>query len=186
MINKPLCVPTVNLHTCDTHYLNISRALYPLGYFLMSCWILKMHIYSIGCIIDCNGDSLCFVSASKTTMGADSTSHKMSCKPWSRKVSESAESVFRVFQSLCNLAALLPGHLLNFKLIRAFRPPISQVRDFVRSNIKTSYRILTRGPGDSCLIDDFIDWYSKKNRQWNHWYTHAKGESYVLQRIKLL
>ena len=67
---------------------------------------------------------------------------------WSREVSKP-----RDLRSLWNFtgtsAALLPKCLSNFKAIRLFKLPISWLRDFKRSYVETSYRILKRGP--ACL-----------------------------------
>ena len=64
---------------------------------------------------------------------------------------EAARFVFRIVWSLWNLtgtsAALLPMCLSNFKAIQQFKVPISWLRNFTRSDDKTSFRILRRGPG---------------------------------------
>ena len=84
-----------------------------------------------------------------------STSHPVSIseKTSYRKISRSlkaARFVFRIVRSLWNLtgtlAALLPMCLSNFKAIRQFKVPISWLWDFTRSDDKTSFRILRRGP----------------------------------------
>ena len=102
--------------------------------------------------------------------------YSLSGKTSYRKISwslEAARFVFKLFQSLWNLAgtsaALLPRCLSNFRAIRPLQHPISWLRDFMRFGGKTSYRLVNRGPGikgrDKLLhaqylwhIDPFL-WY---------------------------
>ena len=70
------------------------------------------------------------------------------------KISQSLETarfVFRIVRPLWNLTdtseAMLQMCLSNFKSIRWFKLPISQLRDFTRSYDKTSFRILKQDPG---------------------------------------
>ena len=72
-----------------------------------------------------------------------------------RKISwsiEAARFVFSIVRSLRNLtgisAGVLPRRLSNFKAIRWFTLSTSRLRDFTRSQDKTSYRILKQGSGD--------------------------------------
>ena len=77
------------------------------------------------------------------------------------KISQSLEAaryLFRIVWSLSNVTGtsttVLPICLSNFKAIRWFKLPISQFRDFTRSYVKTSYRILKQGAGyiSKCVI----------------------------------
>ena len=58
---------------------------------------------------------------------------------------EAARFVFRIVRSLWNLTGtstvLLPMCLSNFKAIRQFKVPFSWLRNFTRSDDKTSFRI---------------------------------------------
>ena len=87
---------------------------------------------------------------SKAALGPVSISDKTSCRKISWSL-EAAKLVFIIVWSLWNLtgtsAALLPMCLSNFKAMRKLKLSISRLRDFTRSNDKTSYRILKRGPG---------------------------------------
>ena len=83
-------------------------------------------------------------------LGPVSISEKMSYRKISWSL-EAARFVFGIVRSLWNLtgtsAAVLPMCLSNFKAMRQFEVPISWLRDFTRSYVKTSFRILRRGPG---------------------------------------
>ena len=87
---------------------------------------------------------------SAACMGPVSTSDKTSYRKISWSL-EAARFVSKIVRSLWNLtgtsAAVLPTCQSNFKAMRWFKLPISQLRDFARSYDKTSYRILKRGPG---------------------------------------
>ena len=79
--------------------------------------------------------------------------YSLSGKTSYRKISwclEVARFGFNIFQSLWNLAgtsaALLPRCLSNFRAIRPLQHPISRLRDFTRFGVKTSYRLVNRGP----------------------------------------
>ena len=80
--------------------------------------------------------------------------YSLSGKTSYRKISWSLEAArfgFKLFQSLWNLAgtsaALLPRCLSNFRAIRPLQHPISRLWDFTRFGGKTSYRLVSRGPG---------------------------------------
>ena len=80
--------------------------------------------------------------------------YSLSGKTSYRKISWSLEAArfgSKLLQSLLNLAgtsaALLPMCLSNFRAIRPLQHPISRLRDFTRFGGKTSYRLVTRGPG---------------------------------------
>ena len=57
------------------------------------------------------------------------------------------------WQHCCRGAALLLRCLLNFKMMRQFKVPISWRQGFTRSYDKTCYQILKQGPGGKMLQD---------------------------------
>ena len=94
-----------------------------------------------------------FCTASITGSGLSYNQHPVSIseKTSYRKISwslEAARFVFRIVRSLWNLtgtsAALPPMCLSNFKTIQQFKVPISWLRDFTKSDDKTSFRISRR------------------------------------------
>ena len=89
--------------------------------------------------------------------GTPQALYSPSCKTSYRKISwslEAARFVFKLFQSLWNLAgtsaAALPRCLSNFRAILPLEHQISRLRDFTRFDGKTSYRLVNRRPESNC------------------------------------
>ena len=85
--------------------------------------------------------------------------YSLSGKTSFRKISWSLEAArfgFKLFQSLWNLAGtsavLLPRSQSIFRAIRPLQHPITRLRDFMRFDGKTSYRLVNRGPGGVRVI----------------------------------
>ena len=69
---------------------------------------------------------------------------------WSRKVSKPRDFIQNclLVMLIGSSTTVLPMCLSNFKAIRWFRLPISQLRDFTRSYDELSSRIMRQGPGE--------------------------------------